>query len=66
MPAGGIVVEMSEYFNDVHMPICGHYSNLAPICGHHFYSYNWAWGTALDAEDLGEEVVNYYKYIHSK
>jgi hypothetical protein len=72
MPLGGLVVEMSQYFNDVHMPICGHYSNLAPICGHHFYSYNWAWSHIinkredLDVQDLGIEVAKYYKYLHSK
>jgi hypothetical protein len=68
MPLGGLVVEMSQYFNDVHMPICGHYSNLAPICGHHFYSYNWAWSPKedLDVLDLGIEVAKYYKYLHSK
>jgi hypothetical protein len=68
MPAGGIVVEMSQFFNDVHMPLCGHYNVLAPICGHHFFSYNWPWEPRkpLDAEDLGLEVAKYYQYIHSK
>jgi hypothetical protein len=41
MPKGGTVVEMSAYFDDRQLPVCGFYGSYFNIYGHHHYLYAW-------------------------
>ena len=42
MPSGGLLVELSPSYDDVQMPLCGYYGNMAFMNGlhHYIYAYN--------------------------
>ena len=72
MPPGGIVMELSNHFGDVQMPLCGYYGNWAYLFGHHHYLYVYPSHTGhpenfdIDPFDMALKLNKFYRYTTSR
>jgi capsular polysaccharide biosynthesis protein len=67
MPKNAIIFEVIDTFNDVNLPLCGYYHNLARIFEHHYYyfGYHRKLNENLPVRSLIQKMKEFYELVHS-